>query len=197
MPSGGVSGVAAKPERARPAFGLGHKRDDRDAELLRCFKHRGFAADLDNQRLGVEIAEVEFEFVLAIGGIERRRGRPGRDAKKRGRHLGPIRQDDGDAVATADAKLVQLGDGAVDERAQTCVGHGRRIVAGDRDRVVSPRCDEASQFGCCALMGARLSKRNGLSLIARRPTSSPLVGEAREGAAAFRATVSVRSFVAA
>src|SRR5580658_6878384 len=119
---GGVSGVAAKPETASPRLRLGHERDQTDIELLRGCYRRRFAAGFDNQRLGVEIAEVELEFVLAIGGVERRRGRRGGDGKKRRRHLGPVWQDDGDAVAAADAEFIQLGAGAIDERAQSRVG---------------------------------------------------------------------------
>ena len=145
-----MSGVAAQPERARSRVRLGHERDQPDAELLRRVQRRRFAAHFDDQRLGVEIAEVELELILPIGGVERRRGRGGGDGKKRGRHLRSVGEDDGDAVAAADAKLVQLGDGAIDERAQGRVGQRRRVMAGDGDRLVLPRRDEVSQCSVCA-----------------------------------------------
>ena len=66
---GGAPGVAAEPEGACAALSLGHERDQADAKLLRRLKRRRCAAGFDDQRLGLEIAEVELEFVLAIGGI--------------------------------------------------------------------------------------------------------------------------------
>ena len=141
----GRPGVAAKPERARPDLRLGHERDQPDAELLRRLERRRFAACFDDKRLGLEIVEVEEEFVLAIGGVQRRRSRRGGHGKKRGRHLRSVRQDDGDAVAAADAKLVQLRHGSVDERAQGRVGQRRRVMARDGGRLVLARRNEASQ----------------------------------------------------
>ena len=61
------------------------------------------AAGLDDQRLGAEIAEVEFEFLGAVGGVQRRRGRAGRHGEKRRRHFRPVRQHDGDPIAAPDA----------------------------------------------------------------------------------------------
>src|ERR1700733_13557318 len=132
------------PEGAgfRPRFGS--QGNDGDAELLSRSKRRRFATRFDDQRLRFEILEVELEVVLAIGGIERRRGRGGRHAEKRRRHFGSVRQHDGDAIAAADSEFVQRPDGAIDQRPQARIAQRRLIACGDGDSLVTPRCDEAS-----------------------------------------------------
>ena len=83
------------------------------------------APRFDDQRLCLEILEVELELVLLIGGIERRRGHGGGDGEKRRRHLGSVRQDDCDPIAAADSELIQRTNRAIDERAQARVGQRR------------------------------------------------------------------------
>src|ERR1700733_11900603 len=157
---GGTPRVAAKPKRARPHLGLGHEGDEADAELLRRRDRRRLTARFNDQRLGVEVAEVELEFVLTIGGIERRRGRRGRDGKKRRRHFGAVRQHNRDPIAAADPKIVQRPDRAIDQRAQCPVAQRRRVTRGDGNRVIAPRCDEASQ-GAIRAHGPQLRMRYG------------------------------------
>ena len=55
---------AREPERARAGLRLRRERDERDAELLRGAKRGRLAARFDDQRLRLEIFEVELELVL-------------------------------------------------------------------------------------------------------------------------------------
>ena len=71
---------AGKPEGAGSGLRLGSERNERDAKLLRRAKRGRGAARFDDQGLGLKVLEVEFELVLAIGRIERRRGGGGRHA---------------------------------------------------------------------------------------------------------------------
>ena len=66
-PRAAAGGVPAPPQSRNapaPAVGLGHERDQRDAELLRRLRRAGESLPcLDDQRLGVEIGQVEVELV--------------------------------------------------------------------------------------------------------------------------------------
>ena len=64
---------------------------------------RALHAFQDHQRLGIEIGQIEVEFLGAIGGIERRGGGAAGDGDEGGRHFRPIGQHDGDTVVAADA----------------------------------------------------------------------------------------------
>ena len=145
---GRAAAPIAEPEsrkRARAGLRLGVKGNEINAELLRGPERGRFAARFDDQRLGLEVFEIELELVLPIGGIERRRGRCGRHAQKRRRHFRSVRQHDGDPVAAADSEVVQRAPTAIDQSAQSAIGQRRRLMRGDGDRVVMARCDEASQ----------------------------------------------------
>ena len=62
----------------------------------------------DQDRLGADVGQIEIELVGPIGRVERR-GRSGcRDRDECRRHLRPVRQHDGDAIAAADAARIQL-----------------------------------------------------------------------------------------
>ena len=82
-----------------------------------------------NQRLRLEIFEVELELVLPISGIERRRGRRGGHAEKRRRHFGSVRQHDGDPIAAANSEFVERALRAIDKRTQTRVAQRRAPCA--------------------------------------------------------------------
>ena len=101
-PRRGPSRLAREAEGARAALGIGRQRQYRDPEFPGRRERRGGAARLDDERLRAEIAHVEFELVGAIGRIERRGRRAGRDAEESGRHFRPVGQDDRDAVVAAD-----------------------------------------------------------------------------------------------
>ena len=57
----------------------------------------------DDEQLGAQVGEIELELVRAITGVERRRRGRRPDRQKRRRHLRPVVEHDGDAVAGADA----------------------------------------------------------------------------------------------
>ena len=70
-----------------------------------------------DQRLGVQVGQVEVELVVAVGRVERRGGGAGGDGDEGRRHLRPVRQHDGDPVVAADADAVQRCDGVSPARA--------------------------------------------------------------------------------
>ena len=134
-----------------------------------------------NQRLRLEIFEVKLELVLAISGIERRRGRRGGHAEKRRRHFGSVRQHNGDPIAAPNSEFVERALRAIDKHTQTRVAQRRGAVRSDGGRLVTPRCDEASQ-GTIRAHGPQLRMRSC------RASDSPLP---------LRATVWPKSFVTA
>ena len=101
------SGAPESSNAPAPTCRLRSEGQDRDAKLLGGAKSGRVAARFDDQRLRLEILEIELELVLPIGGIERRRGRRGGHAQKRRRHLGSVRQNDRDPIAKADPEIVQ------------------------------------------------------------------------------------------
>ena len=91
---------------------------------------RGTAA-LDDQGLGLEVGEIEFELVGAVGRIERCRGRAGRDRHERGGHLGSVRQHQRHTVIAPDPEPVKTRHGALDVFTQAAVSQ-RRAAAADK-----------------------------------------------------------------
>ena len=141
------------PESVKPpalAFASGVSVRTAMPEFLRRVDGRGGAARFDDERLGAEIAHVEFEFVGAIGGVERRGDGARCDRDKSGRHFRAVRQDDRDAVVAADAKTVQRRDRFRDERFQAVIGQRLGVRSGNCDRLAmrwsqqalecAPRC---------------------------------------------------------
>ena len=91
----------------------------------------GVVADRHDQRLGLEVGQVEVELVVPVGRIERRsRGRG--DGEEGGRHLRPVRQHDRHPVAAADAERIQLFCGGVDQTPQAAKAERRPIGCQDR-----------------------------------------------------------------
>ena len=67
------------------------------------------AVVFDDQRLGVQVRQVELELVGAVGRVQRGRRHTAGGADEAGRHLGAVGQHEGDAVIAADAQAVQRG----------------------------------------------------------------------------------------
>ena len=109
--------------------------EHRHAQIARHCDGRRFAAGLNEQRLGVEILQIEAKLLAAIARVERRRRRAGADGDERRCHFRPVRQDDRDPIVAADAKRIQRGDGIGDERAQA--GKSQRIALGRSERHVT------------------------------------------------------------
>ena len=84
-----------------------------------------------DHRLGAEVTKVEVELVLLVGRVQgcARRGRG--DGQKAGRHLRPVRQDDGDRVGATDAGLGQDAGGAAAQMTELCMGQRRAIGCED------------------------------------------------------------------
>ena len=131
---------ALQRERPRAGLALRVQLEDRDAELRGDIaRERG--SRLDHQRLGLEVGEGELELFRAVSGIERRGGSAGGDTDEGGGHLRPVAQDDGDAVAAAQAEGVEPRDGALHLRAQLSIGERRDIIG----RADGPRGIVAAQ----------------------------------------------------
>ena len=81
---------AVRRKQPAPLSCSGCRRDDGHAELLRDRDRRRRAALLDHQGLGLEVGQVEFEFVGLVGRVERRRGRA-RGNRDEGRRPCPVR----------------------------------------------------------------------------------------------------------
>ena len=81
------------------------------AEPLGDLDRRAGLGLADQDRLGADVGEVEVELVGAIGRVERRGGRGRGDRDEGRRHLRPVGEHDGDAVARADAERGQPGHG--------------------------------------------------------------------------------------
>jgi hypothetical protein len=95
------------------------------AELLGDIDCRRCLVVRDDQDLGVEIAQIELEFVRAIRGIERRPQWRGGDAQESHRHLGPIVEHDSRrdrlgptplAFSVATVRAARVAQRAVSER---------------------------------------------------------------------------------
>ena len=100
--------IALQPEHAGGSVAQRDEPDHPDAEPLGDGNRRAGFVLGDEDRLGADVGEVEIELVRAVGGIERRRRGGCRDRQKGRRHLRPVRQHDGHAVAAADAARVEL-----------------------------------------------------------------------------------------
>ena len=114
--------VPGERKAAGRVSGGNHDLVDRDAQLPGGLHRRRLAALFDNQGLGRDIPHVEGEFILAIGGVERRRGRAAGDGDEGGRHLRAVGQDDGDPVVAAQAEPVEGAHRAPGEGAQVAIG---------------------------------------------------------------------------
>ena len=95
------------------------------AELLGHRDGRRRAAALDDQRLGVQVRQVELELVGAVGRVERRAGHAAGAGDEAGRHLGAVVEHDRDAVVAADAQAIEPLDGGADQAAQCAVRQRR------------------------------------------------------------------------
>ena len=88
---------------------------------------------LDNQGLRSQVRKVRLEFLGAVGGVERRRRRPGGDADECRRHLGTVRQDDRHAIVAAETITVELTvDSTSDAAHYTQRSNGGAAIAGRR-----------------------------------------------------------------
>jgi hypothetical protein len=110
-------------ETAGWTFFIRRQLDDRNLALRRDCARGRIRAALDDQSLGVEIAEIEIELVGAIGGVERRGRSPACDRNESRRHLGPVRHDDGDRVALLNTQRPQCATGAFDQARQFATAH--------------------------------------------------------------------------
>ena len=96
----------------------GQQFENADAEFFGHGHGGGLASLLDQQRLGAQIGQVEFEFIGAIAGVQRRcRGAVGH-GNKGNRHFRAIRQHNGHTVVTANAQTIQGSNSLFRLRAQ-------------------------------------------------------------------------------
>ena len=106
------------------------ERGDGNSQPFGDGTRRRFGPRGDQQRLGLQIAEIELELGGAIGGIEGRGGAGGTAGDEGSRRLGPVGQDHGQAVAPPDAFAVERGDGLADLPVEfameQCAPPGRR-----------------------------------------------------------------------
>ncbi len=116
--------------------------DQRNLALRRDGTRGRVRAALDDQRLGVEIAEIEIELVGAIGGVERRGRRPACHRDEGGRHLRPVRHHHRDRVALIDAERAQRAAGLLHQAQQLGPRHGLAVRRADRRRLGIARAQQ-------------------------------------------------------
>ena len=96
----------------------GHQFQHRHAKLCRNIARFGGHTLLHDQRLGLQIGQIEVEFIRAIGGVERRGGGARANRDEGSRHFRTIRQHNRHAVIAANANAIQPCDGGGSEVAQ-------------------------------------------------------------------------------
>ncbi len=106
-----------------------------DAEALGHGDSRASLIPGDEDRLRADIGEVEFELVGAVGRIEGRGRGSASDRDESRRHFRPVRQHDGDPIATADSACVQLAGRFGDLTAKGAMGKRCPFGSGNRRRV--------------------------------------------------------------
>src|SRR5439155_21522694 len=88
---------------------------DFEAENRKLESSRGFLGGwmtglVEDEGARLEVAQIEFEFIRAIGRIERCRGGARTDRDESGGHFRTVRQHDGDPVIAADAERIEPVD---------------------------------------------------------------------------------------
>ena len=124
---------------------VGDKVEQTHAQFDRDLHRGGCAALFDDQRSGVQVRQVKLELIGAVGRVQRRAGDAAGAGHEAGGHFGPIGQDDGHPVIAADAKCVELTDGAGDQRpqcAKTQTWPGRRRDGWRRVRAVGKKVSQ-------------------------------------------------------
>ena len=126
---GSAEREAEAPRRAR----LRLERADGNSQPFGDGTRRRFGPRGDQQRLGLQIAEIELELGGAIGGIEGRGGAGGTAGDEGGRRLGSVGQDHGQAVAPSHALAVERGDGLADLLVELAMGEWAPSGCGNRN----------------------------------------------------------------
>ena len=93
----------------------------KDPQALGYLSRRRLAALLHDQGFRSQVRKIEFEFLGPVGGIERCSRRPRGDRDEGRRHLGTIRQDDGDTVITAHAQAIERLHRGLDQETKFAV----------------------------------------------------------------------------
>ena len=123
---------ARQVEQSRRLAGPGLERDHRDPERPGGADRRRVGAGLDDQRAGVEVGERNLVLPAAVGRVQRGCRRTGGDGHKGGRHLGAVREHDGDPVGPAQSQAVQGLDRYGHVLPQAAKGEGAASRRGDR-----------------------------------------------------------------
>ena len=160
MPPRAAAVPRASVGHERKAAGTGvrarHQFDDPHAQPLRDLDGRTAAATRDDQRLGLQVAQVELELLGAVGRIERRARDAAGAGHEAGRHLGAVVEHDRDPVVAPDAEGVEPGQRGVDQR-----------HAGPRSRALArPGADSAGA-------SASAESNNDFRLLGMRTSSRP------------------------
>jgi len=112
-------------EAARAVFARGGNPRDRNAELARDIDGGGCFVLLDDQQLGVQVHQVELEFVGPVSRVQGCGGRTSGDAHERGGHRGTVIEHDRDAVVTTDPLRIERAQRIARELAQRLVRERR------------------------------------------------------------------------
>ncbi len=110
---------------------------------------RAFHAVQDDQRLGIQIRQIEIELLGPVGGIERRGGGAAGDGNKRGRHFGTVGQHYGNPIVAPYAHAIQRANAAFGEIAQALTGQGPAVGRADRRSRIAARRQSAPQSCWC------------------------------------------------
>ena len=86
---------------------------------------------LHHQGLGLQIPEIEVEFIGPVGGVQRRRGRAGADGQEGASHVRPVGQYDRHPVLAADPAGIECTHRALGELAEGAVAQRRPVRAED------------------------------------------------------------------
>ena len=111
------------PSRATVPLGGATQLQDFDSHPFGHAPRGRFHSLGEDQGAGPDVAQIEFEFLGSVPRIQRRNGSRRRHPQKRGGHLDPVGEHHRHAVAAADSRSPQTGDGPRDQIHQFPVAH--------------------------------------------------------------------------